>query len=141
VQYKYNAGQYLSRYLIELKENKRLIGSKCESCGRVFVPPRVMCSKCFQKNGSFVTVSDTGTIKAFTVTTVPYTNPNTGEPKEVPFTAAYINLDGTDTNIMHVINETDEKVLKTGVKVKAVFDGNRTGNHFTDIKYFEILKE
>ncbi|MBW2117569.1 MAG: Zn-ribbon domain-containing OB-fold protein [Deltaproteobacteria bacterium] len=141
VPYSYNAGKYVSRYLNELKEHKRIIGSKCSSCKKVFVPPRVSCSQCFQENEEFVQVSDAGSITAFTVTTVPYTDPNTGEPKKLPFTAAYIKLDGADTNIMHCINETDGKVLKTGLRVRAVFSENRTGDHFTDIKYFAVIRD
>jgi uncharacterized OB-fold protein len=139
--YNYNAGYYVSRYLKELQENKRIIGVKCPQCGRVYVPPRVVCNKCFAKTEEFVPVSDKGVIMAFTVTSVPYTNPDTGEPKKLPFTAAYINLDGSDSNIMHCLDETDEKKIKTGMRVQAVFSDNRTGDHFTDITHFTIIKE
>jgi len=137
--YNYNAGYYVSRYLKELQENKRIIGVKCPKCGRVYVPPRVVCNKCFVKTEEFVPVSDKGVIMAFTVTRVPYTNPNTGEPKKLPFTLAYIKLDGSDSNIMHILDETNERKIKTGMRVQAVFSDNRTGDHFTDIKHFKII--
>lgn len=139
--YNYNAGYYVSRYLKELEENKRIIGVKCPKCGKVYVPPRPVCGHCFVKPEEFVPVGDEGTIMAFTVTRVPFTNPNTGDPKELPFTAAYIKLDGCDSNIMHCLDETEEKKIKTGMRVKAVFSDNRTGDHFKDIKHFKIIKE
>jgi len=141
VPYNYNAGYYVSRYLRELQEKKRILGVKCPKCGKVYVPPRVVCRDCFAKNEEFVPVSDKGTVMAYTITTVPYTNPNTGEPKELPFTAAYIRLDGSDTIIMHRLEEVDESKLKTGMRVQAVFAENRTGDHFTDIKHFKTLIE
>lgn len=141
VPYNYNAGYYVSRYLRELQENKRLLGVKCPRCGKVYVPPRVVCRDCFVKNEEFVPVSDRGTVMAYTVTTVPHTNPNTGEPKKLPFTAAYIRLDGSDTNIMHCLEEGDKSKLKTGMRVQAVFGEDRTGDHFTDIRHFKTIEE
>ena len=139
--YNYNAGYYVSRYLNELKDNKRIIGVKCPQCGRVYVPPRVVCCPCFEEMKDFVTVSDKGTISAFSITRFPFTDPNTGEPKGVPFCGAFIKLDGTDTNIMHLLEETDEDKIKAGMRVQAVFNEQRTGNHFTDIKYFRIIED
>jgi hypothetical protein len=139
--YKYNAGHYVSRYLKELKENRRIVGVRCPQCGKVYVPPRPVCGHCFVRPEEFVSVSDRGTVMAFTVTSVPYTNPNTGEPKELPFTAAYIRLDGSDSNMMHCLEETDESKIRTGMRVQAVFNENRTGDHFTDIKHFKIIEE
>jgi uncharacterized OB-fold protein len=139
VPYNYNAGYYVSQYLHELKENKRILGVKCPKCQKVYVPPRVVCSQCFMQTKEFVPVSDTGTVMAFTVVTVPYTNPNTGEPKKLPFTCAYIKLDGSDSNIMHCLEEVDEKKIRAGMRVQAVFNEIRTGDHFTDIRHFKIL--
>jgi uncharacterized protein len=137
--YNYNAGYYVSKYLRELMQNKRIIGVKCPQCGKVYVPPRVVCGPCFVELKDFVDVSNKGTISAFSITRFPFTDPNTGEPKKVPFCGAFIKLDGTDTNIMHLLDETDEKKIKAGMRVQAVFNEERTGNHFTDIKYFRII--
>ncbi len=141
VPYDYNSGYYVGKYLTELKENARILGVRCPNCGKLYVPPRVVCGPCFTKTTEFVPVSDKGTVRAFTVTTVSYTNPNTGEPKELPFTAAYIQLDGSDSNILHCLEETDETRLRTGLRVQAVFSENRTGDHFTDIRHFRIIQE
>lgn len=141
VPYNYNAGYYVSRYLRELQEDKKLVGVKCPKCNKVYVPPRVVCKDCFVKNEEFVEVSDKGTVMAYTVTTVPYTNPNTGEPKKLPFTAAYIRLDGSDSSIMHCLEEGDESQLKTGMRVQAVFAESRSGDHFTDIKHFKTIRK
>ncbi|MCX5914168.1 MAG: OB-fold domain-containing protein [Deltaproteobacteria bacterium] len=141
VPYSYNAGYYLGQYLRELEKNKRIIGVKCPKCKRVYVPPRVVCNQCFVKMEEFVPVSDKGTVTAFTVVTVPYTDPNTGEPKKLPFTCAYVRLDGTDSNLMHCLEELDDKKIKAGMRVQAVFSEKRTGDHFTDIKHFKKIED
>ena len=139
--YDYHAGFHYSRFLKELKTNKRIYGVKCPKCKKVYVPPRIVCRDCFVKMEEFVPVSDQGTLVAFTVTTVPYIDPSTGETRKLPFTAAYVRLDGSDSNIMHCLDETDESKIKTGMRVQAVFSNNRTGDYFTDIKHFRIIKE
>ena len=140
VPYNYHAGFYYSRFLRELRDNQRIYGVKCPRCGRVYVPPRIVCRDCFVTMEEFVPVSDQGRLLAFTVTRVPYTDPATGEPKKLPFTAAYIRLDGSDSNIMHCLNERDEKKIRAGMRVQAVFSRKRTGDYFADIKHFEIIK-
>jgi uncharacterized protein len=136
--FNYHEGFNYSRFIKELRDNKKIFGIKCSKCHKVYVPPRVVCRDCFLKMEEFVPVSDEGIIVAFSVINVPYTDPNTGEPKKLPFTAAYIQLDGTDSKILHCLNELDESKIRTGMKVKAVFSDKRTGDYFTDIMYFKL---
>ncbi len=138
--YNYHAGYYYSKFLRELRDNKRIYGVKCHKCGRIYVPPRIVCRDCFVKIEEFVPVSNQGTIIAFTVTAVPYTDPNTGEPKKIPFAAAYIKLDGTDSNILHRLDEIDQSRIKAGMRVHAVFSDKRTGDYFHDIDHFKIIR-
>lgn len=138
--YNYHAGFCYSRFLTELRDNKRICGIKCPKCGKVYVPPRIVCRDCFVKMQEFVPVSDRGTLLAFTVTNFSYTDTTTGGPKRIPYTAAYIRLDGADSNVVHCLNETDEKKIQAGMRVQAVFSDNRTGDYFHDIDHFTIIK-
>jgi len=136
--YNYHTGFYYSRFLKELRDNKRIVGVKCPKCHKIYVPPRIVCRDCFVKMEEFVPVSDKGTLLAFTVTNFLYTDTTTGEPKKIPFTAAFIKLDGADSNIVHCLDETDEKNIKAGMRVQAIFSENRTGDYFHDIEHFSI---
>ncbi len=138
--YDYHAGFYYSRFLKELRDNKRIYGVKCPRCGKVYVPPRIVCRDCFVTMEEFVEVGNEGTLLAFTVTNFPYTDTTRGEPKKIPYTAAYIKLDGSDSNIVHCLDETDEKKIKAGMRVRAVFSDTRTGDYFHDIDHFEIIQ-
>ena len=40
--YNYHAGFYYSRFLRELKDNKRIVGVRCPRCKKIYVPPRVV---------------------------------------------------------------------------------------------------
>jgi len=137
--YSYHAGYYYSRFLKELRDNKRIVGVKCPGCGKVYVPPRIVCRDCFVRMEEYVTVMSEGTLLAYTVTNFVYTDTTTGEPKKIPYTAAYVKLDGADSNIVHCLDETDETKIKAGMRVRAVFSEERTGDYFHDIDHFEIV--
>jgi uncharacterized OB-fold protein len=137
--YSYHAGYYYSRFLKELRDNKRIVGVKCPGCGKVYVPPRIVCRDCFVRMEEYVTVTSEGTLLAYTVTNFVYTDTTTGEPKKIPYTAAYVKLDGADSNIVHCLDETDETKIKAGMRVRAVFSEERTGDYFHDIDHFEIV--
>jgi len=137
--YSYHAGYYYSRFLKELRDNKRIVGVKCPGCGKVYVPPRIVCRDCFVRMEEYVTVTSEGTLLSYTVTNFAYTDTTTGEPKKIPYTAAYVKLDGADSNIVHCLDETDETKIKAGMRVRAVFSEERTGDYFHDIDHFEIV--
>jgi len=44
--YQYFAGAVGSRFIVSLRDKKKIQGVKCDACGKVFVPPRQTCEKC-----------------------------------------------------------------------------------------------
>ncbi len=133
VPYTWYVGGYGSRFYVELRDNKKIFGTKCSKCKKVIVPPRNFCGKCFKPITEWVEVKDTGTVQTFTV--VHYAAPAI-QPLKPPFAYAIIKLDGADTGFVHMIADTDLSKLKAGTKVKAVFREERQGN-LLDIQYFK----
>ena len=139
--YEWSIGLYGSRFFHEIMNNKRFIGIKCNSCGKVYVPPRRVCGPCFAELTELVPLSDTGVITAFSVVNYPFIDPNTGSQRPIPYTYGYIQLDGADNIFSHIINETDLSKIKVGMKVRAIFKKREEmeGN-INDIKYFDIIE-
>ena len=135
----WSAGIYGSRFLTELRDNKRFVGIKCPKCGKVYVPPRRVCGPCFVELTELVPVSDEGEIITYTVVSFGFVDPATGKQKPVPYGYAVIKLDGADTYLLHYVDETDPAKIKVGARVRAVFEEERTGS-MLDIKYFELLE-
>jgi uncharacterized OB-fold protein len=135
VPYKWNVGQIGSQFLVNLRDKKEIWGIKCPKCGKVYVPPIKTCWECFVPTEEWVKLGDTGTIESFTV--AHYTNQVM--PKNTPVIYALIKLDGASGSILHLIGDADPEKLKIGMKVKAVFADNRTGN-ILDIKHFAPIK-
>ncbi len=140
--YNWAMGKLSVKFFEELKENKKIMGSKCPKCGKVHMPPRGVCADCLVQMtvDDMVELPPRGTLEGFTVVNYPFVDPNTGGMRPFPYGYAIFKLDGADTYMMHFINETDPSKFKIGQRVEAVFKEKREGN-LGDIPYFRIIEE
>jgi uncharacterized OB-fold protein len=128
----YDAGAVRSRFLTEIRDNRKLVGIRCPECNRVYVPPRTVCLKCFGNLSEFVDVGQTGTLTTYSIVY----RPQPYYPVEAPFVYGIIQLDGADTGLVHFINEVDFQQVRVGMRVKPVYKEERVGS-ILDIKYFK----
>ena len=141
IPYRFAAGKYMSKFLIELRDNGRFFGIKCPKCGRVQMPPRVVCAVCHVKNGEWVELSQDGTLIGFSIVHLPLTDPTTGNPHKTPYTYGTVRLDGCDSGIDHFIDvEPSIESVWVGMRLRVVLrpKEDRTGDlndilHFTPI--------
>lgn len=133
VHYKYSYGQQ-SRFFREIRENRKLYGTKCPQCGRVYCPPRAGCPHCYQET-TWIPLEGTGTVATYTVV---YFS-TSAFVRKVPFACAYVKLDGTEFLLMQNIYMDDVTKIRAGMRVKACFQEERDGR-ITDI-YFVPLDE
>jgi len=131
--YSYFAGRVGSRFLIRIRDEKKIMGIRCNPCNKVFVPPRQTCDICMEDiRDNWTDVGNEGEITNFTV--VRY--PDKHLPKEPPYVLALIRLDGADTAMAHVVEGVEPGQVKTGMRVRAVFAEETTGT-LLDIDHFE----
>lgn len=130
IPYKWATGPTTGRFLAELKENGRLVGARCESCGKVYVPPPDVCGECYKIPEGWVALTGEGTV--ITITTVERTLP--WSPIPAPYRLALVQLDGADTNLLHLADAG----LKAGDRVRVRFKSERTGS-LLDIEGFAPL--
>ncbi len=138
--FEWSCGKYTSKFLMELRDNKRIVAIRCPKCNKVFVPPRNVCGACFVPLDDIVELSGKGTVVTYTVLNFGFVDPDTGRQKPVPYTWAFINLDGTDNTFIHYVEEVDPEKLHVGMRVQAVFEEERKG-HLLDIRHFETIEE
>jgi uncharacterized OB-fold protein len=134
--YTYAAGPVRSRFLLELKDNQRIMGTRCPSCNRVYVPAKPTCVLCFSELDEWVEVSNTGTVLTYTV----IAQTAACHRKPAPFAYGIIQLDGADTGLTHFLGEVEHQDLRVGMRVEAVFREAREGS-ILDIKYFRPFSE
>ncbi len=145
--YSMTAGQAYSRFFEGLK-NGVILGTVCDSCGMVFIPPKIYCPYCFRSVSRWVESSGEG--KVFTAV-ASYISADV-KPLDKPEIVAVIKLDVPGyrfdnyrfPGIMHrICNASDEDV-----KTQRIFDARvrarwlpkekRTGS-INDIECFEVV--
>lgn len=116
--YQYFAGRTGSRFLVALRDERKILGVRCEACDVVYVPPRSSCDRCFADiTGAWVEVGTKGKVENWTV--VRYLEPH--QPKKPPYILAQIRLDGAATPLTHIVEGVSPEELGVGLEVEAVF--------------------
>ncbi|MBI4575052.1 MAG: AMP-binding protein [Planctomycetes bacterium] len=115
MEYRYSYGGQ-SRFFREVLEHRRLLGSRCTTCGKVYLPPRTACGDCYAAT-EWVPLGDRGTVRTFT--TVHYATSDFF--RRVPFVCAYVQVDGADTLYLANVVMDDPRAARVGMRVRAVF--------------------
>ncbi len=104
------------RYTREMPQRYRLEAGKCKKCGKIFFPPRLICSNCKSREFEKVVLSDTGKIVTHTTIRVAPEQFST----QVPYNVAIIELnDGV--RIMAQVVDCKPEDMAIGKSVKLVF--------------------
>lgn len=131
--YSYFAGRVGSKFLTTIRDEKKILGIKCNTCKKVFVPPRQTCDVCLEDiRDNWVDVQNTGVVTNFTV--VRYNDKHL--PKKAPYVLAMIKLEGADTSLVHIVEGIDLDKVNVGLKVRPVF-AKETTSTLLDIDHFE----
>lgn len=135
VPYHWWAGDTASKFLIALRDDKAIMGTRCVKCRKVYIPPRKACPVCFNAETEWVKLSDEGTVVSFTVTRRQLAS----LPGKAPVIFALIKLDGADTSLLHNLGGVKPEDVKIGMRVKAKFAGERKAR-VQDIEHFAPVK-
>lgn len=114
--YDYAASPEESLFYRGLNEG-RIMGQRCPSCQKVYVPPRSACPSDGTPTEEEVELSQTGTITTFCIVNVPFL----GQKITPPYVSAYVLLDGADIAVLHLILGVPADEVRMGMRVKAVW--------------------
>lgn len=133
VEYHWSAGVAGSRFFTELRDNSRIMGTKCPECKRVLVPPRIFCEECFVDTDEWVEVSTQGEILTFAESFFGLQ----GQRLDEPWYIGIVKLDGADGGLFHRL-VPEGGAIEIGGRVEAVFAAERKGQ-ILDIEHFRTL--
>ncbi len=134
--YVYTAGRAGELFFKTLRDKGEFVGTRCESCDMVYVPPRMFCERCFQRiEKNVVKVPNRGVVHTFTICHETY-----DELSKAPSIVALIRFDGAEGGLMHWLGDVKLEQLGIDMPVKAVLKprSKRTGS-ILDIDYFKPL--
>jgi uncharacterized OB-fold protein len=105
-----------SRYWREIPQRYRFEANKCKSCGRIYFPPRLICSLCKSRDLEETKLAEKGKILSYTIIRVP--------PRQfvdqAPFAVGIVELDDGVKLTGQVVDINFEKI-KIGQRVKLEF--------------------
>jgi hypothetical protein len=124
--YRYTPGRAQSAYLDALS-GQRIVGERCPSCHKVYVPPRGACPTCGVATTEQVEVGPRGTVTTFCIVNIKAK----GLDIEVPYVYAHIALDGADLALHARIGGIPYDQVRMGLRVEPVWtEGGRHPDHY-----------
>ncbi|MCZ1011161.1 OB-fold domain-containing protein [Streptomyces lydicus] len=124
--YTYAPGRAQSRYLQALSDH-RIVGERCPSCRKVYVPPRGACPTCGVATDTQVEAGPRGTVTTFCIVNIKAKNLDI----EVPYVYAHIALDGADLALHARIGGIPYDRVRMGLRVEPVWaKGSRFPDHY-----------
>jgi acetyl-CoA C-acetyltransferase len=130
--YGWDTGEAIGHFLQELHD-KNIEGRKCEQCGRILLPPRMFCERCFRETDEWIGILDHGVVNTFSICHIRW-DMQPLDPPEIP---AVIEFPGTSGGFLHKLGDVDPADVHIGMRVEAVWrsESDRRGS-ILDIAYF-----
>jgi uncharacterized OB-fold protein len=94
----------------------RLEAARCTKCGKIFFPPRLVCSKCKSRDFARFNMKRTGRVLTHTI----IRTPSEEFSGQAPFAVGIIELDGGG-RLTAQIAEVDFDEIRIGMPVKLEF--------------------
>lgn len=111
--YKRSLGPVLSRFFTALRD-RQFLGVRRPD-GSVMVPPKEYDPDTSVSLDELVEVGDEGVVTSWSWVA----KPREHQPLDHPFAYALVQLDGTATPFLHVVDARSESAMQTGMRVKA----------------------
>lgn len=135
--YTYAASPEESAFYRGLAEG-RILGQRCPTCHKVYVPPRSACPVDGVATTEEVELSSRGTVTTFCIVNVPFL----GQRITPPYVSAYVLLDGADIALLHLILDIPAEEVRMGMRVEAVWKPREEwGTTIENISHFRPTGE
>ncbi|MBI5570366.1 MAG: Zn-ribbon domain-containing OB-fold protein [Desulfomonile tiedjei] len=105
-------------------DEEKLMGSRCDTCGALFVPPRPLCIACGGSEMEWVKMRGTGTLRAFTCIAVgPPAMRQEGYGRARPYCTGVVELDEGCRVVARIedVNTNDPQTISIGMPVTVMF--------------------
>ena len=135
--YTYTAGPSAEIFLRGTQERK-LLGRRCSECGKVYMPPRGVCSMCGAPfTDEIVEVAQTGTVTTFAVVNVNFAS----REIDLPYAAVEVLFDGANITSQFLIQGVTHDQVRMGMRVRAVWKDGDLEPTLSNITHVEPIDE
>ena len=105
-----------ARYWREMPQRYRLEAGKCKKCGKVFFPPRLVCSECKSQDFEKYKLKDTGKLLTYTIIRIAPSQ----FIDQVPYVIGIVELE-EKVKVLTQITDCDLDKFSIGMDVKIEF--------------------
>jgi uncharacterized OB-fold protein len=112
--YIYTSGVAGERFFVALRDEGRILASRCTACGSDYLPPRMFCEDCFTELKEFVDVPKSGRVAAVTVAHLDRSGAKLARPEAW----AFVTFDGIRGGLVHRLLVPLERA-RVGARVRA----------------------
>ena len=134
--YIYTSGIAGERFFVALRDDGKMLASRCTACGLDYLPPRLFCEDCFLELTEFVDVPPDGRVAAVTMAHLD----RRGTPMSRPQVWAFVTFEGIRGGLVHRLLVPPAKArVGLAVRAKLKARGDRVGA-ITDIEGFEPVR-
>jgi len=111
-------------FYTKLKEEKKLVGVKCQDCGHLSPEARPMCPECHRFNMEWYQFSGKAKLSTFTcISIVPVAMSAKGYGRDKPYCTGIVTLEEGPRILSNLINiEPDPAIVKCDMPVEVVFE-------------------
>jgi uncharacterized OB-fold protein len=102
----------------------KLMGSRCKSCGTLYLPPRQMCTECYSQDMSWEELSGTGELEAFTTVHIALTRMiEAGYGRDNPYCSGVVRLkEGPAISAQILgVDSNDPASIKIGTRLRVEY--------------------
>jgi uncharacterized OB-fold protein len=131
---RYTFGLAGERFFRAVKEEGRILGTRCGRCERTYVPATIFCERCLGELDEWMDVGTSGEVISYTLL---YEDLDRTQ-RETPEIVAFVRLG--DGGLVHRLGEVEPEGVAIGMRVQAVLKpaADREGS-ILDILYFRPL--
>jgi len=138
---RFDAGRYMGRFLVELRDHKKIWANKCPKCGRISCPPVTFCDLCHGvEMTEWIEQGNEGELRSAEVVYFEFVQPSTGKVQPVPWAHGSVLLDG-GASLGHYLAPPDPTKLKRGERYKVVWKEKGRVGDVHDIQHFTAVEE
>ena len=113
-------------------EQMKLMGVRCQSCGSLFLPPRPICTQCYDDKLSWEELSGEGELVAFTTIHIaPTAMIDAGYGRDNPYCSGIVKLkDGVSISAQILgVDVTHPEYIQIGTRLEVEFLSRQVGDH------------
>ena len=132
---RYTYGIAGERFFRALKDEGKILGTRCHKCARTYVPAASFCERCLSPLNDYLDMGTTGEVYTYTLL---YENYD-GTAKEPPEIVAFVSFG--DGGLVHKLAQVEPGDLQIGMEVEAVLKpADQREGSILDIAHFRPVE-